>query len=354
MILLKSILFVGDLNKYGRSFQRFRTFQGMDCKVTGLSSAKIPFQPGIDKEGKPSLLGRILWKLRLPPDTTGVNKKIREKLKKERYSIVWIDKGVSIKPKTLKTIKKIIPAPILVSCSEDDMFAFHNRSRYYEKGLIYYDIVFTTKTHNLSELKTLGARRVELFLDAADETLHRPVKIPEKDQLRLGADVGFIGMCEKDRAEKTLFLAERGVAVTIWGNGWEKWAGKHSNLMVRGKPIYGEDYVKAINATKINLGFLRKLNRDEVTSRSAEIPACGGFLLAERTKRHREFFEEDKEAVFFGSKEEVLNKVRYYLQNEKERKKIAEAGRLRCLKSGYTHKVQLKKMLNLAEKSAKT
>ena len=91
--------------------------------------------------------------------------------------------------------------------------------------------------------------------------------------------------------------------------------------------------------------FLRKINRDEVTSRSVEIPACGGFMLAERTKRHLDFFEEGKEAVFFESNDELLEKVEKYLSDEIVRKQIAEAGNQRCLKSGYNMKAQLSEIL---------
>ncbi|RPI71813.1 MAG: glycosyltransferase family 1 protein, partial [Geobacteraceae bacterium] len=107
----------------------------------------------------------------------------------------------------------------------------------------------------------------------------------------------------------------------------------------------GEDYSKAICATKINLNFLRKVNRDEVTSRSVEIPACGGFMLAERTCRHGEFFEEGKEAEFFSSNDELLAKITYYLAHDEERGRIARAGRERCVKSGYSMRVQLRQMI---------
>ena len=73
-------------------------------------------------------------------------------------------------------------------------------------------------------------------------------------------------------------------------------------------------------------------------------------MLAERTNRHLEFFEEGKEAEFFGSDKELLEKTKKYLANETEREKIAEAGRLRCLKSGYSAKEQLSQMIAKIEK----
>ena len=136
--------------------------------------------------------------------------------------------------------------------------------------------------------------------------------------------------------------------VNIYGNGWGKWVGKYPRLIIHNKPLYGKDYVKAINASKINLCFLRKINRDEVTSRSVEIPACGGFMLGERTKRHLDFFAEGTEAEFFDSNEELLQKVKYYLGNEVSRSKIALAGRERCVQSEYSMRAQLDKMLDVA------
>lgn len=182
-------------------------------------------------------------------------------------------------------------------------------------------------------------------MDAYDEPLHRPLTLSDEDVRRYGCDVGFIGSFEKERAESMLYLAERGVPVTVWGNGWKDLINKNPNLVIRNKPVYSEEYTKAINATKINLCFLRKINRDEITSRSVEIPACGGFMLGERTKRHLEFFEEGKEAEFFSSKEELLEKVKIFLADEGARCRIAEAGLARCLKSGYNHRIQLERML---------
>ena len=68
-----------------------------------------------------------------------------------------------------------------------------------------------------------------------------------------------------------------------------------------------------------------------------EIPACKGFMIAERTDEHLNLFKEDSEAVFFDSDTELLKKVKYYLNNDDLRHKIAENGYLRAIKSDYSY-----------------
>jgi spore maturation protein CgeB len=73
---------------------------------------------------------------------------------------------------------------------------------------------------------------------------------------------------------------------------------------------------------KINLAFLRKVNRDLQTTRTMEIPACGGFMLAERTDEHLKLFNEEEEAEFFSDNLELKRKIEYYLNNDDARKRF--------------------------------
>lgn len=339
---MSKILFVGDLNTYGRGYQRYRTLKEMGHDVIAFSHTRVSIPDHIDN---PSLIYRIFWKLRIPLDTTHVNKKISEAIRSGVFDVIWIEKGNMIWPWTLRKIKQNAPNSKLISCSEDDMYATHGHSLWYRAGLCHYDFVFTTKKYNLDELKQFGAKVTQLFLDSYDEKIHKPMNLSEAECARFSCDVGAIGAFENERAGSLLYLAEHGVKVNVWGNDWKKMMKLHPNLVVKNEFLFGEDYSKAICATKINLNFLRKINRDEVTSRSVEIPACGGFMLSERTARHLEFFEEGKEAEFFDSNSEMLKKVKYYLEKEEERKRIALAGIKRCEESGYSMRVQLEKML---------
>lgn len=342
---MSRILFIGDLNEYGRGFLRYRTLKEMGHDVVAHSHTFVS-APG--KIQPPTLLYRTFWKLRLPLDDLRVNAIVKAEVRKSRFDVIWIEKGNMIRPWTLAAIKKMAPGLVLLSCSEDDMYARHGHSLWYRWGLRQYDCVFTTKTYNLQELKLFGAEKTSLFLDSYDERIHRPMQLTDLERSRFGCDVGAIGAFEPERAESLHYLAENGIRVTIWGNGWGGWLGRHPNLDVRNEFLFAEDYSKAICATKINLNFLRKINRDEVTSRSVEIPACGGFMLAERTRRHQDFFAEGTEAEFFGSNEELLAKTKKYLQNEPEREKISQAGRERCLRSGYSMRSQLAQIVEVA------
>ena len=339
---MSKILFVGDLNEFGRGYQRCTTLKDLGHDVVPLTHSIISKSKKISL---PSFISRVFTKLRIPLDEMKVNKKCLQVMRSCSFDIVWIEKGNMIWPQTLRRIKKIQPGVKLVSCSEDDMYAKHGHSLWYRLGLKFYDVVFTTKKYNLKELINFGAQKTILFLDSFDERIHRPWVLSAEELKKFSSEVSAIGAFEPERAESILFLANKGIRVSVWGIGWEKFDGVHSNLDIKKEFLFGEDYCKAICATKINLNFLRKINRDQVTSRSIEIPACGGFMLAERTERHLEFFEEGHEAEFFGSHNELLKKILYYLGHDQERDKIAAAGRDRCLNSGYSMRYQMNKML---------
>ena len=59
-----------------------------------------------------------------------------------------------------------------------------------------------------------------------------------------------------------------------------------------------------------------------------------------------ELFEEGKEAEFFASTDELVDKARFYCGNESARLRIANAGLERCVKSKYAYIHRLTAVLN--------
>jgi len=297
---------------------------------------------------------RIAWKLGIHLDTERVNAKILGAVEFEKPDLLWIDKGNMVPPSTLLWVKTLSPGTRIVSYSDDDMFNPLNRTRAYTCALPHYDFVFVTKTYNADagELPSLGAKTCIAIDKAFDPDQHKPLDLGEEERRKYGADVGFIGTYAPERGACLNRLAREGFDIRVWGNGWQDFSPVSSNLRIERRPLVNrpEDlrYTKGINATRINLGFLRKVNRDLQTDRSIEIPACGGFLLAERSGEHEHLFEDGREAVFFDDEDDLVTKIRHYLANENERQEVTASGRQRCLDGGYSHRERMREMIERA------
>jgi spore maturation protein CgeB len=281
-----------------------------------------------------------------PRDCKGENASVLKLFRDAQWDVLWVDKGLTIEADTFVEVRRLQPQCRIVGYSPDDMFARHNQSRPFLRSLPLYDVYFTTKSYGVRELESLGAREVHFVGNAYDSSTHRPMAVDVEDRERFGGTVGFIGAYEMERCRSMQSLAENGIPVRVWGPNWPSKSGSQGIRLER-RCLWGDDYARATCAFDINLGFLRKINRDLQTTRSVEIPACGAFMLAERTDEHQALFEEGKEAEYFDSDEELLSKVRYYLAHEDQRKLIAAAGRQRCLSSGYSNEARLLKMLDI-------
>ena len=280
------------------------------------------------------------------PDLCGANKQIIEKVRQNTYDLIWIDKGIIIKENTFKMIKCYARNAKIVGYSPDYMCARHNQSKEFLASLKYYDTFVTTKSYSVEGLKKLGCKDVYFVGNSYQDGFHRPYKLTSEEQDLYGCDVGFIGAWEAERSRSIVYLAQNGIQVKIWGSKeWEKVCAKQHNLIFAGRELRDESYCKAICGCKIALCFLRKMNLDLQTTRTVEIPACGCFMLAEKTIEHQAMFEEGKEAVFFENDEDLLEKCRYYLQHDDERQQIARAGYERCIKAGYSNDSRIKAII---------
>lgn len=334
------ILYVGNLSAGGTCAQRLRAFEDLGCRLT-----PVTLTTTATRRQERQLGERIRRRLFGPRDLAGANQRALEHARGAPFDIMWIDRGLPIDAATLAEVRRLQPACRIVGYSPDDMYARHNQSPQFRAHVTLYDIYFTTKSYGVAELRSMGCPAVGFSGNAYDPHTHRPLPVGAADRERFGGAVGFVGTWEGARATSMSRLATAGVPVRIWGSNWRRQHQRHPNLRIEERALYGDDYALGINAFDINLCFLRKLNRDLQTQRSVEIPACGAFMLAERTAEHQELFEEGREAEFFTSDDELVEKVQYYLAQPERRRQIAAAGRERCLRSGYSYQDRLAEIL---------
>lgn len=341
-----SILFLGS-SEYGDSstgVHRVQALQRLGHTVTVLDY-NTPLSSRLHRLIPVRVLHRVL---RSPMDLGRVNSRGIRLLAKTQYDVVWLDKPLVIKPHFLKQARRLNPGIKIIGYSPDDCMNPSNQSRRFLDLLPLFDLFCTTKSYNCAELRALGCRNTFFVDNAYHRGFHEPIQVSDADRTRFGGDVTFIGSWEPERADSIRALANRDVRVRVWGDGWQNMRNPPPNLQIEYRALFGQSYVRAINASKINLCFLRKQNRDLQTTRSIEIPACGGFMLAEHTDEHLKLFEKGLEADFFSSDSELMEKVEYYLSHDLERQKVAANGRNRCLRSDYSNESRLASILTHA------
>lgn len=118
-----------------------------------------------------------------------------------------------------------------------------------------------------------------------------------------------------------------------------------------GPVIYGGgvlsdvEMVRMYSRSKINLGFstcgethLTGERILQIRLRDFEVPMSGGFYMVEYMEELEEFYEIGREVVCYTDKEDLADKIKYYLSHDAEREAVRRAGRERCLRDHTWHK----------------
>lgn len=334
------ILYIGELREGGTCLERMRILQQMGHRVVSVDTS-----PWL--VGNARLFRSLAHRVDTGPVVWQLNEALRQVSDRQgAVDLVWVDKGRHIYPETLAHAREKTGAR-LVHYTPDAQLLQH-KSRHFVACIPLYDLIVTTKPFELDLYRAMGARQVMLVLQGFDGRF--VPRVPTvRDRGAFGSDVTFIGHCQRHYA-KCLKAARRvATRLRIWGDEWPRYAQFHrwARVHVAGGGIWGEDYPRALACTKIALGLLSKRIPETTTTRTFEIPATAVFMLAERTEDHLSLFKEGVEAEYFGSAAELQDKIRFYLNNDKLREKIAVAGRERCLTSGYHSRNQLEKVLEL-------
>jgi len=262
-----------------------------------------------------------------------------------------IAKGVEIFPETLKIISEELPDILIININHDDYFsrAPGNRFTDLEASIPHYHYFFPTKKINVAELRERGAQEVHYLPFGYDSSLYIPIQPTREEYDRYRSDLVFIGNYETERARQMEVIAD--LSLSIWGRGWNKWQIPAVLRRCYRKPDCLSnpemDFPKVVNSSSISLNFFRKENRDTLNPRAFELPACGAFVLSQRSEELMEYFDEGREIVTFASREELQAKARYYLSHDREREKIAAAGLKKVIAGGHTILKRVKALLEI-------
>lgn len=195
------------------------------------------------------------------------------------------------------------------------------------------DYHFVVEYNLLDEWRKLNAKTYWLPQGLQDEVYDRPREITEEDKKRYSCDVCFCGQvggwCHSDRIPFIKAIEKAGFKLNLWGSG--------------GRPqIYNEEHNKQAALAKVNLCCSAFPRNERYTSvRNFKILGAGGFALELCRKEMHWIFPPDILGCFTTPRE-LVGKIKYWLDHEKERKELAEKG-YRWVHSNatYTHRMRM-------------
>ncbi|GAB6182655.1 CgeB family protein [Thermodesulfovibrio hydrogeniphilus] len=222
------------------------------------------------------------------------------------------------------------------------------------------DVLFTMSEGLIEEFKKYNPKTFWLT-QAFEPDLFRISKITDDDIKNFSCDVTHIG----NLGSKAQYLIRRQYLKRIIREGFKlKWWGpplprkistiplllSNLNRAYGGRMLWGEDYAKACILSKIYLGVDSMPHiKKSMSDRLYKSMGCGAFYLCRYVNGIEEMFKIGEELETFNDKEEMIDKIRFYIKNETLRKKIAEKGKEKILKE-HTYEIRIKQMMEILKK----
>lgn len=187
-----------------------------------------------------------------------------------------------------------------------------------------YQFVYTSNFESIGKHYAGMQKCVKFLPFGYDPVHHRDLKLKKE------FDVSFVGSAFGTRLKKYInpLLGE----IKLFG------------LTARSRVNHLE-MIEIANKSKVNLNFSDQPANGVkcLKNRVPEIMGAGQFLLSEDFPEAKKLFTKD-ELVTFSSLEELKDKMKFYLKNDKERQKIAKAG-YKKVKTEYSYEKLLRGVL---------
>lgn len=170
-------------------------------------------------------------------------------------------------------------------------------------------------------------------------------------------DLIYIGNCYSSKMDRLAILKKRfGSRLQIHGSGWAyggyvgmlRWLNGKPAIWSKISAISAEQRTALYYRTKIGINMhLSGRLAETGNMRMYEVPAHGMMLLCDKASlnAHEIIFADGKEAVFYDSIQDAIEKIEYYLAHDREREEIARAGFERVARD-YDGETNFKKLLD--------
>jgi len=244
-----------------------------------------------------------------------------------RPDLVFVTNGELLMPETFRRLRGLGAHVTLLHA--DNPFPPHYANRPETlPAAREVDTYFVWSTRIARRLETAGVRRARYLPFAWD-----PVVFPFQGfASEWDSEVVFIGGWDRER-EALLDAVARRFQLKIWGPPYwttrtKPWS--RARRAWQGRALTGPEAAQAAARAKIVLNPLRRQHwvdgaPDGVIMRTFEVPGCGGFLLATRSREALELFPENISGAYFANKDECIAQIERFLTDSDRRMALARA-----------------------------
>ena len=333
---MPKLLYIGLKNDYGIpsrgfSFEYLNTYQTL-INMRGIEADLFPFDEVMRK------LGRVKMNIQLLDLVESVKPDIC-------FFTLFTDEIMQ------STIKQISDNNVItLNWFGDDHWRFDSFSRHWAP-LFSWSI--TTDRNAYQKYKNIGLHNIILCQWGFNHYLYQPSKSSYQ------YDVTFIGQVHSRRIGFIESLRNSGINVECWGNGWPNgridqremiriYSQSRINLNFTDsspdfklKPLMkaiitrrADDSFRLNSLTEMKAHILTLFmpRTQQIKGRNFEIPGTGGFLITQNAPGLDSYFRPEKEIVIFTGTEDLIEKVKFYLNNDEKRENIRHNGHMRAVK----------------------
>lgn len=341
-----SILYLGDDLLGSTSLHRANALKRLGCEVTILN-------PYAFLAGSNGLQNFLCYRTGYRFLQSHILQELKAKIAKIKKTpdLIWINSGELFGIHALQWLRKTY-ASKLILYQNDDPMGGRDAGRFHtlKTSLTCYDLCVAVRPETALEFLAMGAQQVLRVFMSYDEEDHKPLEtVLRQPPERV---VSFIGtMISGEHRDRFLVrLVQEGLPLRLIGNLWQKsslWP--ILQMIYEGSGRSGAAYAQCLSNTAITLGLLSHQNRDLITTRSLEIPACAGLLCGERTSEHQLLYEDNHESVFWDGIEECISQCNNLLRAPQLRNQISDNGLRHVGKIGVGNEDVCRHILSLVD-----
>lgn len=319
-------LILGSLVKGALEHIFIKNFEKNNLVVSSLD-LQTPIANKINKY----LLNKVFYRTLPSIFYSELNKAVISLARKVRPDVIFIFKGQELYPDTIKELRLL--TRLIVNYNPDHPLTYFSKGSGNSNVLnsvTLFDLYFTYSNNIESKLKKLNVNAFCIPFGYDND-----IKPEELTNTNYQDDFIFIGAYDKQRD----FILNQISIENFRIFGPNNWLKSKNNLNYQGMALYELDYYSANRNSLGAINLLREQNLSENSHnmRTFEIPGTGGLQITQRTKEQLEFFEEDSEAIFFSTIEELNDKLKFLNSSKDLINKIKIRAYERCVRSNYSY-----------------